>query len=138
MKTSKEQKEYQDRVDGLYQKRNPRKHELLNLGDDWKEKTEDFVSRNINDTRAIATYLTKYIQKELNKNKKFEKTEVQVIRGSITSYFRKQIFDKSSVFHYKKQLRSLTHYHHAVDAIVLAHFKSHGHIRLLQDLTKIN
>ncbi|MCE8163310.1 MAG: type II CRISPR RNA-guided endonuclease Cas9 [Candidatus Moeniiplasma glomeromycotorum] len=138
MKTLKEQKKYQDRVNSLYKNRNPRKHELLNLGDDWKEKTEGFVSRNINDTRAIATYLTKYIQKELNKDKKNEKTKVQAIRGSITSYFRKQIFDKSSVFHYKKQLRSLTHYHHAVDAIVLAHFKSRGHIQLLQDLTKLN
>jgi len=134
----KEQKEYLKRVDNLYLKRNPRKHELLNLGDDWGEKTEGFTSRNINDTRAIATYLTKYIQNELNKDKKFEKTEVQAIRGSITSYFRKRIFDKSSVFHYKKQLRSLTHYHHAIDAIVLAHFKSRGHIQLLQDLTKIN
>ena len=99
---------------------------------------EDFVSRNLNDTRMIATYLKRYVRNELDKKTEYQKTEVQSIKGSLTSYFRKQIFDRGSVFHYKEHLRSLTPYHHAIDAIVLAHFKSRGYIQLLEDLTKIN
>ena len=83
---------------------------------------------------SLFVYTLKYI----NKNKKFLETKVQSVKGSVTSYFRKQIFDRSSVFHYKEQLRSLTPYHHAIDAIVLAHFKSLGYRQLLEDLTKIN
>ena len=86
----------------------------------------------------VATYLVRYIQNELNKDEEFQETKIQSIKGSITSYFRQQIFDSSSVFHYRDQLRSLTHYHHAVDAIVLAHFKSRGCIQLMEDLTKTN
>lgn len=125
---------FQKRVDKLYQSRNKEKHKFLTLGENWETELEDFISRNLNDTRIIATRLIEYI----NKNKKFPETKVQSVKGSMTSYFRKQIFDRSSVFHYKEQLRSLTSYHHAIDAIVLAHFKSRGYIQLLEDLTKIN
>ncbi|CAG8463976.1 1069_t:CDS:2 [Ambispora leptoticha] len=65
----------------------------------------------------IATYLKKYVRNELDKKIEYQKTKVQSI---------------------KDQLRSLTPYHHAIDAIVLAHFKSRGYIQLLEDLTKIN
>lgn len=127
-----------DRVDKLYKvykTRNKEKHKFLTLeGEEWEKELEDFISRNINDTRIIATRLIEYI----NKNKKFPETKVEPVKGSLTSYFRKQIFDRSSVFHYKEQLRSLTPYHHAIDAIVLAHFKSRGHRQLLEDLAKIN
>ncbi|CAG8464554.1 32567_t:CDS:10 [Gigaspora margarita] len=82
-----------------------------------KAELEDFVSRNLNDTRMIATYLKRYVRNELDKKAEYQKTEVQSI---------------------KDQLRSLTPYHHAIDAIVLAHFKSRGYIQLLEDLTKIS
>ncbi|CAG8848607.1 28644_t:CDS:2, partial [Racocetra persica] len=36
-----------------------------------KNELEDFVSRNLNDTRMIATYLARYIQNELNKKEEF-------------------------------------------------------------------
>jgi CRISPR-associated endonuclease Csn1 len=103
-------------------------------GEELEKELEDFISRNINDTRIIATRLIEYI----SKNKKFPETKVQSVKGSTTYYFRKQIFDRDSVFHYTEQLRSLTPYHHAIDAIVLAHFKSQGHRQLLEDLAKIN
>src|SRR2546421_3926120 len=93
----------------------------------------------------IATYLKRYVRHELDKKIEYQKTEVQSIKGSLTSYFRKQLLQykegnkwQFSSFYYKEQLRSLTPYHHAIDAIVLAHFKSRGYIQLLEDLTKIN
>jgi CRISPR-associated endonuclease Csn1 len=125
---------FQARVDKLYQTRNKEKHKFLTLGENWETELEDFISRNLNDTRIIAIRLIEYI----NKNKKFSETKIQSVKGSATSYFRKKIFDRSSVFHYKDQLRSLTPYHHAIDAIVLAHFKSRGHRQLLEDLAKID
>ncbi|RIA89949.1 hypothetical protein C1645_824013 [Glomus cerebriforme] len=93
----------------------------------------------------VATYLKRYIRNELDKKTEYQKTKVQSIKGSLTSYFRKQLLQykererwQFSPFYYKEQLRSLTPYHHAIDAIVLAHFKSRGYIQLLEDLTKIN
>ena len=93
----------------------------------------------------IATYLKRYVRNELDKKTEYQRTEVQSIKGSLTSYFRKQLLQyregekwQVSPFYYKEQLRSLTPYHHAIDAIVLAHFKSRGYIQLLEDLTKIN
>ncbi|CAG8622768.1 12714_t:CDS:10 [Cetraspora pellucida] len=84
----------------------------------YQNELEDFVSRNLNDTRMIATYLLRYIQNELNKKEEF----------------RTKIATKEM----KEQLRSLTPYHHAIDAIVLAHFKSRAYIQSLEDLTKIS
>lgn len=133
-------------VDNLYKTRNPFKHKFLTLGEKegWEEELEDFVSRNLNDTRMIATYLKRYVRDELDKKEEFQETKVQSIKGSLTSYFRKQLLKHKegekwqiSPFYYKDQLRSLTPYHHAIDAIVLAHFKSRGYIQLLEDLTKI-
>src|SRR3954451_19837348 len=93
----------------------------------------------------IATYLKRYVRNELDKKLEYKNIEVQSIKGSLTSYFRKQLLQykegeklKFSPFYYKEQLRSLTSYHHAIDAIVLAHFKSRGYIQLLEYLTKIN
>src|SRR3954463_1594960 len=93
----------------------------------------------------VAAYLKRYVRNELDKKTEYQKTEVQSIKGSLTSYFRKQLLTyeererwQFSPFYYKEQLRSLTPYHHAIDAIVLAHFKSRGYIQLLEDLTKIS
>ena len=146
-KTGKEWLSFKKTVDNLYKTRNPFKHKFLTLGEKegWEEELEDFVSRNLNDTRMIATYLKRFVRNELDKKIEYQKTEVQSIKGSLTSYFRKQLLQHKegekwhfSPFYYKEQLRSLTPYHHAIDAIVLAHFKSRGYIQLLEDLTKIN
>jgi CRISPR-associated endonuclease Csn1 len=146
-KTNKEWLSFKKKVDNLYKTRNPFKHKFLTLGEKegWEGELEDFVSRNLNDTRTIATYLKKYVQNELGKKSEHQKTVVQSIKGSITSYFRKQLLQckvgekwEVSPFYYKDQLRSLTPYHHAIDAMVLAHFKSRSYVQLLEDLTKIN
>src|SRR3954453_12740072 len=93
----------------------------------------------------IATYLKRYVRNELDKKTEYQKTEVQSIKGSLTSYFRKQLLQykegekwQFSPFYYKEQLRSLTPYHHAIDAIVLGHFKSRAYIQLMEDLVGIN
>ncbi|MCE8162801.1 MAG: type II CRISPR RNA-guided endonuclease Cas9 [Candidatus Moeniiplasma glomeromycotorum] len=146
-KTKKEWLFFKKMVDNLYKTRNPFKHKFLTLGEKegWEEELEDFVSRNLNDTRHIAIKLKQYIRNELDKKAEYQKTEVQLIKGSLTSYFRKQLLQykegekwQLSPFYYKDQLRSLISYHHAIDAIVLAHFKSRGYIQLLEDLTKIS
>ncbi|MCE8158959.1 MAG: type II CRISPR RNA-guided endonuclease Cas9 [Candidatus Moeniiplasma glomeromycotorum] len=146
-KTKKEWLIFKKRVDNTYKTRNPFKHKFLTLGEKegWEEELEVFVSRNLNDTRHVAIRINEYIKNQLNKNEKFQETKVQLIKGSLTSYFRKQLLTykeregwRFSAFYYKDQLRSLTSYHHAIDAIVLAHFKSRGYIQLLEDLTKIS
>ncbi|MCE8163949.1 MAG: type II CRISPR RNA-guided endonuclease Cas9 [Candidatus Moeniiplasma glomeromycotorum] len=132
-------KEYKKFTLDCYGQNSP-KYELLMLGgDDWEEKLGGFIERNLTDTKNISQYLIRYLRNQLPRAK------VNPIKGSVTSYFRQQLLRykvrekwRYSPFYYKEQLRNLTPYHHAIDAIVLAHFKSRGYIQLLQDLTRID
>lgn len=80
-KTDKEWSSFKRTVDNLYKTRNSFKHKFFTLGDKegWERELEDFVSRNLNDTRMVATYLVRYVQNELKKDEKFQVTKVQSI-----------------------------------------------------------
>ncbi len=66
---------------------------------------EGFLSRNLNDTRYITTFIKDYIQENLN-------TKVETRNGSLTAYLRNQWGIKKD--------REENDRHHAIDATVLA------------------
>ncbi|CAG8763963.1 12660_t:CDS:2, partial [Racocetra persica] len=83
----------------------------------------------------FAFIVTKKLTIEECNNKKGENLPFHFFqKNKPESVFKKEWQD----FKNREQLRSLTPYHHAIDAIVLAHFKSRAYIQLLEDLTKIS
>lgn len=134
-------KEFTNRVSYLNRKglisRTKKEYLLLPFLDD--EVIRGFVDRNINDTRTISKYIATYL-----KNAYSDKITINVIKGSVTSRFRKRwLGSKTKAFDYvpsiyglEKKTRDLHYYHHAIDAVIVANLKR-SYIELAQDYVKL-
>ena len=93
-------------------------------GEEANEILRQWKSRNLNDTRYISKFLVKY----LNESLIFEKNEasgyrpdVYAVKGAITSLLRRQWLNKNTWGQKEKSnLKKITYFDHAVDAIVIA------------------
>lgn len=133
-------KEFKNRVCNLNRKGyiSRIKKEYLLLPQLEDEVISGFVDRNINDTRTISKYIANYLRNAYN-----NKIKVNVIKGAVTSRFRKRwlgsklkAFDGvPSIYGLDKKTRDLHYYHHAIDAVVVANLKR-SYIELAQDYVK--
>lgn len=132
-------KDFVNRVGNLYRKgrigRVKKEYLLLPRLDD--EVISGFVDRNINDTRTISKYIATYL-----KNACGDKIAIQVIKGAVTSRFRRRWLGKSKAFNYvpsiyglEQKTRDLHYYHHAIDAVIVANLKR-SYIELALDYVK--
>lgn len=137
-----EAKEFANRVNNLHRTgsigRIKRDYLLLNELTD--EEVSGFVDRNINDTRTISKYISNYLKVAYDK-----RIAVNVIKGSVTSRFRKRWLGSRykkynwlpSVYGLEKKTRDLHYYHHAIDAVVVANL-TRPYIEIAQDYLKID
>lgn len=148
-------KDYLERVAKL---KNERKQKFLRLETFKHSWLEFFCSRSLNDNRYISRYFFNYIRNEvrnywlikhiklvhdapIKNNDKNYFPNINSVNGSVTSQFRSKWFYKSfwgkTGLDYKYQLRSVSDFHHAVDAMVLASFESEKDIIVRTDQTAL-
>lgn len=130
--TNSRWREFVERVNSNKKIRKAKRTRLLkrNFGE---EKAEEFRSRNLNDTRYMARYISKYVWQnlEFKENNKI-KQKVQVRNGSLTAFLRhrwglngeykhllKEKYPHLKLANDDKKIRDID-LHHAVDAIVVA------------------
>lgn len=96
----------------LTYRKNVRKKEHLLMKDFNENKSKEWLSRNINDTRYIAKYIYNYITNNLKFADSELKRKVYTINGATTATLR----------HYwgLKKDREESDKHHALDAVVIA------------------
>lgn len=111
------------------------------LDENFKDKQQqDFISRNLNDTRYITTLIAKYTKEYLNflplsenenanlkSGEKGSKIHVQTISGMLTSVLR-------HTWGFDKKDRN-NHLHHALDAIIVA-YSTNSIIKAFSDFRK--
>ncbi len=134
--------DFKNRVNNLYRtgsiSRIKKEYLLLPFLDD--ETVKGFVDRNINDTRTISKYIANYLRLAYQ-----DKVKIQVIKGAITSRFRKRWLGTKtkrydympSIYGLEKKTRDLHYYHHAIDAVVVANL-TRPYIELAQDHVKFD
>lgn len=100
------------------------------LAQDFKDREEEFRSRNINDTRYMSRYLMKYLDDciDFSGSQTDVKDHVQSRNGALTDYLRHQ-------WGLTKK-RAENDRHHAQDAIVIA-CATNGYTQYLARLSKI-
>lgn len=107
-----------------------------------KNIINDFASRELNDTRYISKYFTNYLKESINlyrkNNEEYKKTNFKVFNptGSLTSRYRKAwLYNSGWGLEFKA--RNISHFHHAVDAIILSNMASESRIRFYTDCSRI-
>ena len=123
-------KEFISRVNKMYKEKKitKKKYDYFMLesmvGEKANELLNDWKTRNLNDTRTIAKFLVKYFNDNLqfNRDENDEKRPaVYAVKGAITSMLRRQWLNKNTWGKYdKRELKKITYFDHAVDAIVVA------------------
>lgn len=92
--------------------------------EEGKKMLEGWKTRNLNDTRYISKFLVKYFKENLqfSAEKPDEKRpRVYAVKGAITSSLRRQWLNKNTWGQPdKSNLKNITYFDHAVDAIVIA------------------
>ncbi|MBO4474794.1 MAG: type II CRISPR RNA-guided endonuclease Cas9, partial [Clostridiales bacterium] len=135
-------KDFKNRVNNLYRTENisRAKKEYLLLPVLDTETISGFVDRNINDTRTISKYIANYLRLAYQ-----DKVKVHVIKGAVTSRFRKRWLGSRSkrygfvpsIYGLEQKTRDLHYYHHAIDAVVVANL-TRPYIELAQDYVKFD
>lgn len=94
------------------------------VGEDAEKILGDWKTRNLNDTRYIAKFLVKYFNDNLyfaREKGDDKRPVVYAVKGAITSSLRRQWLNKETWGRYDKgELKKITYFDHAVDAIVIA------------------
>ena len=128
--SAEKEKEFKQRVNKLFKgnKITEKKYRYFMLeslvGEDAEKILGDWKTRNLNDTRYIAKFLVKYFNDNLYfaREKGYDKIPVvYAVKGAITSSLRRQWLNKETWGRYDKgELKKITYFDHAVDAIVIA------------------
>lgn len=123
-----------------------RKYILLLAESSNDENVKDiinyFASRQINDTRYISKYFTSYLKKSIeiyrDNNIQYKKYNFNIFNpaGPLTSGYRKEWL-KGSGWGTEIKNRNISHFHHAVDAIILCNMASQLRIRFYTDCLRI-
>ncbi|MEK5251763.1 type II CRISPR RNA-guided endonuclease Cas9 [Bacillus sp. FSL R9-9530] len=103
--------EFETRVQSN-KKINFKKQQKLLLQNFSYAREQEFIERNLNDTRYATIYLTSLIQQHLIFSESSSKKKVRTVSGIITSHLRSRWgFNKD---------RKEGHIHHALDAVIVA------------------
>lgn len=110
------------------------------LDENFKDKQQDFINRNLNDTRYIASLIAKYTTQYLNflplnenentnlkSGEKGSKIHVQTVNGMLTSVLR-------HTWGFSQKDRN-NYLHHALDAIIVA-YSTNSIIKAFSDFKK--
>lgn len=108
-----------------------------------KNIVNDFASRELNDTRYISKYFTSYLKESIDiyceeNNYKHKKSDFRVFNptGTLTSRYRKAwLYNSGWGLEFKT--RNISHFHHAVDAIILSNMASESRIKFYTDCSRI-
>lgn len=127
---AEKEKEFKQRVNKLFKgnKITEKKYRYFMLeslvGEDAEKILGDWKTRNLNDTRYIAKFLVKYFNDNLyfaREKGDDKRPVVYAVKGAITSSLRRQWLNKETWGRYDKgELKKITYFDHAVDAIVIA------------------
>lgn len=128
--SAEKEKEFKQRVNKLFKdnKITEKKYRYFMLeslvGEDAEKILGDWKTRNLNDTRYIAKFLVKYFNDNLyfaREKGDDKRPAVYAVKGAITSSLRRQWLNKETWGRYDKgELKKITYFDHAVDAIVIA------------------
>lgn len=128
--SAEKEKEFKQRVNKLFKgnKITEKKYRCFMLeslvGEDAEKILGDWKTRNLNDTRYIAKFLVKYFNDNLyfaREKGDDKRPVVYAVKGAITSSLRRQWLNKETWGRYDKgELKKITYFDHAVDAIVIA------------------
>lgn len=128
--SAEKKKEFKQRVNKLFKgnKITEKKYRYFMLeslvGEDAEKILGDWKTRNLNDTRYIAKFLVKYFNDNLyfaREKGDDKRPVVYAVKGAITSSLRRQWLNKETWGRYDKdELKKITYFDHAVDAIVIA------------------
>ena len=128
--SAEKEKEFKQRVNKLFKdnKITEKKYRYFMLeslvGEDAEKILGDWKTRNLNDTRYIAKFLVKYFNDNLyfaREKCDDKRPAVYAVKGAITSSLRRQWLNKETWGRYDKgELKKITYFDHAVDAIVIA------------------
>lgn len=103
--------EFETRVQSN-KKINKKKQQKLLLQYFSHAREQEFIERNLNDTRYATIYISAFIQQHLIFSESFSKKRVHTVSGIITSHLRSRWgFNKD---------RKESHIHHALDAVIVA------------------
>ncbi|MFA2694679.1 type II CRISPR RNA-guided endonuclease Cas9 [Bacillus mycoides] len=103
--------EFETRVQSN-KKINKKKQQKLLLQYFSHAREQEFIERNLNDTRYATIYISAFIQQHLIFSESFSKKRVHTVSGIITSHLR-------SRWEFNKD-RKESHIHHALDAVIVA------------------
>lgn len=107
-----------------------------------KDVIKEIASRELNDTRYISKYFTNYLKKSIElyrkNNNEYQNYNFKVFNptGSLTSRYRK-IWLYGSAWGLETKTRNISHFHHAVDAMILSNMISENHIKFYTDCSRI-
>lgn len=128
--SAEKEKEFKQRVNKLFKdnKITEKKYRYFMLEslvvEDAEKILGDWKTRNLNDTRYIAKFLVKYFNDNLyfaREKGDDKRPVVYAVKGAITSSLRRQWLNKETWGRYDKgELKKITYFDHAVDAIVIA------------------
>lgn len=128
--SAEKEKEFKQRVNKLFKdnKITEKKYRYFMLeslvGEAAEKILGDWKTRNLNDTRYIAKFLVKYFNDNLyfaREKGDDKRPVVYAVKGAITSSLRRQWLNKETWGRYDKgELKKITYFDHAVDAIVIA------------------
>ncbi len=128
--SAEKEKEFKQRVNKLFKdnKITEKKYRYFMLeslvGEDAEKILGNWKTRNLNDTRYIAKFLVKYFNDNLyfaREKGDDKRPAVYAVKGAITSSLRRQWLNKETWGRYDKgELKKITYFDHAVDAIVIA------------------
>lgn len=130
---------YKLEKDGFISKR---KYAFLMAKSANDEIIKKIASRELNDTRYISKYFTSYLKKSIQiyqkENKEYDKCNFKVFNptGSLTSAYRKAWL-RDSGWGLEIKTRDISHFHHAVDAIILSNMVSESRIKFYTDCLRI-
>ncbi len=96
---------------------------------------DEFLSQALNDTRYIGKWFSAYVRKQVSLAE--YKTKVLVMPGQITSFLRRKWLNNSP-WGMEDKVREITHFHHAVDAMVLAQIRNQTFIELIYDIFNLD
>lgn len=100
---------------------------------------QEFVNRNLNDTRYITKLFRGYVESQIKHfiEDKEKRPNILTIPGQITSKLR-QKWLLGSAWGLDEKVRDITHFHHAVDAMIISQFKKTNEIQMVPDLIRLD
>ncbi|MDE5651559.1 MAG: hypothetical protein K2H80_00620, partial [Ureaplasma sp.] len=123
--------DYKNRIERLFSDNLKAKwiKNLLYIGDPLQD-IDNFIGRNLSDTRYASRLVLNTLQDFFGVNKEYGNAKIKVIRGGITNFARYNLFTNDSEKTLIPKNRDI-YCHHAIDASIVAYLGANHNINLL-------